>query len=798
MTGQRAHWGVALVLVMGAAPAVADDAELDAVGTDPSPLDAGAAPEASIAPTYDLDAGTGIESGVLSGIVQVRGTREPLAVALVTTSDQSFETGADGRFAIVLPPGPVKVHVAAAGHFARDFTEVLSTGQRLEVIYRLDRNSAIPYQTTVRDQRARTEVARIALHSEEAHETPGTMGEPLRSVMQLPGVSAVVSGLAYPVVRGTDPAATAYFLDGVRIPQLFHALAGPSVIHPDFIDSVDFYPGLAPARFGRLLGGAIEATTARPSDHVSITGSIDLINASAFAQVPIDATGTSVTVAARASYTPLIGAKIASAIIPHDPGTPPTDVVANFYDYQARIIQKVGAGKLRLLAFGSNDEVGTRPTDVYTPSGIFSATFHRVDLLWQVPLGIGTFEAGATFGRDVTGLTGDQGAQRAFDLNLSRWLGSARLGWNATLAEGLTLRAGIDAEFQSDTTDASGISGSLLRNEASASHTEAQGILAGAFVELRWVAGPLETLAGARLDLYSRFPDVTWVSAEPRLEERLRLNDRICVRAGAGLFHQPPTLALNFPVSDLALLDEGLQYAAHTEVGVDVQLPLGLELGVTGFYDPLFKTMEHSITELLYPSGTTAPRPGTAYGGELFLRRAAAGRFFGWLSATVQRSERLTTVYRFSDNGDVLATLQTNVPSAFDQTLVMHAVLGVRLPFNISAGVSLNFNTGRPEDGEVSTRTQRAVRDPATGELYWTTQDLDRVSRLPPYFRVDARVAKRWDFNDWTLEAYLDVMNASLTQEVLGYSYTAVNGQLQRSPIEIPLVLPMLGVKGKY
>src|SRR5581483_5278568 len=125
---------------------------------------------------------------------------------------------------------------------------------------------------------------------------------------------------------------------------------------PDFIDNIDFYAGVPPARFGRLLGGAIEATTAKPSDKLTLTGAIDLINASAFTQIPIDKTGTSVTLAARGSYTPLIGARIAQALIPSNPGEPPTNVVANFYDYQARIIQKLGSGKLKLLAFGSNDE----------------------------------------------------------------------------------------------------------------------------------------------------------------------------------------------------------------------------------------------------------------------------------------------------------------------------------------------------------------------------------------------------------------------------------------------------------
>ncbi len=55
------------------------------------------------------------------------------------------------------------------------------------------------------------------------------------------------SGLSYPVVRGALPAATGFFLDGVRVPQRYHLLAGGSVIHPDFIESIDFYPANAPA-----------------------------------------------------------------------------------------------------------------------------------------------------------------------------------------------------------------------------------------------------------------------------------------------------------------------------------------------------------------------------------------------------------------------------------------------------------------------------------------------------------------------------------------------------------------------
>jgi hypothetical protein len=759
----------------------------------------------------ELEAAAAVDAGapqqplnisVLEGRVQTRGTRDPIAVASVSVGEVYVETDADGRFSLELPPGEVVVHVAAAGHLPKDFTEKLEVGQRLEVVYRLERSHLLPYETTIRDQRARTEVARAALRREEAHETPGTMGDPLRSVMQLPGVTSVVSGLAYPVVRGTEPAATAYFLDGVRIPQLFHALAGPSVIHPDFIDQVDFYAGVPPARFGRLLGGAIDATTTRPPDHFSITGSIDLINASAFAQVPIEKTGTTFSVAARGSYTPLVGAAVASAVIPHDPGQPPTDVVANFYDYQARITQKVGDGKLRLLAFGSSDAVGTQPNGGQAPTGVFSAIFHRVDLLWQAPAGPGTIEIGATFGRDLTNLHGDQGGMRFFEVDMARWLGAARLGWFAALPSGLTIRAGSDIELQWTTSNAQGISGSLSPMQAVAgaaqTNTVANGFLGGIYVQARYVAGPFDTMAGVRVDVFGLEPNVAWGSVEPRLDERLKLSDRVTVRAAAGLFHMPPTLSLAFPSSDLAQLGEGLQWAAHTEVGADVQLPLGIEIGVTGFYNPLFRTVEHSVTELLYPSDASAVTHGDAYGVELFLRRAAAGRWFGWLSATLQRSERLETLYRFGDNGNVLGSLQTNVPSSSDELLTLHLVVGAKLPYNITAGISLHFNTGRPEDGEISSRTMRPVMDPVTGLPYWTPQDLDRVSRLPPYFRADFRVSKLWAFDDWQLEAYLDVLNASVTKEVLAYQYSVSGNSLSQTPLDVPIVLPMLGVKGRY
>ena len=42
-----------------------------------------------------------------------------------------------------------------------------------------------------------------------------------------------------------------------------HLLSGPSVIHPEFIDEIQFYPGGAPAPYGGYTGGIVDGRTAR-------------------------------------------------------------------------------------------------------------------------------------------------------------------------------------------------------------------------------------------------------------------------------------------------------------------------------------------------------------------------------------------------------------------------------------------------------------------------------------------------------------------------------------------------------
>ena len=391
------------------------------------------------------DAGVAPKPGRLSGVVSTKGSRDVVTLAQLRLEDGGVtlaETDTSGRFSVELPAGDARIEVTAPGHLKRVFPEKVTAGQQVEVRYRLEPTFGRPYETVVRGQADRAELSRSTLSGAELHEAAGTGGQPLRVVMLLPGVVTPASGLSYPVVRGAVPAATGFFLDGVRMPQLYHLLAASSVVHPDFIERIDFFPANAPARYGRISGGVIGAHVAKArDDRVHLSVAADLLQANAFVEVPITSTGTNITAAGSVNYAGWLLSALSAANAFN--GTSP---VLESYDYQARVEQKVGRGSVRLLAFGSSDLAGVRSAPgTYTPTLLAASRFHRVDLAAQLPVGPGVLEVGSWVGWETMGLRYSQ-VDTGGEFNLQRFLWTGRVTYRVELGEHVQLKAGFDAE----------------------------------------------------------------------------------------------------------------------------------------------------------------------------------------------------------------------------------------------------------------------------------------------------------------------------------------------------------------
>src|SRR5690606_19813385 len=113
---------------------------------------------------------------------------------------------------------------------------------------------------------ARREPRAQTLTRAEVRQLPGAFGDPFRASEALPGVTPLASGVPFFYVRGAPPGNVGYYLDGIRLPLLYHVGLGPSVVHPALISRVDLYPGAYPTRYGRFSGGVVAGEVAAPLD----------------------------------------------------------------------------------------------------------------------------------------------------------------------------------------------------------------------------------------------------------------------------------------------------------------------------------------------------------------------------------------------------------------------------------------------------------------------------------------------------------------------------------------------------
>ncbi|HEY0840539.1 MAG TPA: TonB-dependent receptor [Vulgatibacter sp.] len=672
----------------------------------------------------------------LSGVLVEKGTRKPVAEAMVIVevAGGSFraETAADGSFELRSRAGRARVEVSAPGYVRFVVHEELADGRDVSVRYLVERRSYDPYEIVVVGKAEREEVSRTSLRDREIARVPGTFGDPFRVVGALPGVGQVFSLLSYPIVRGSNPGATGILLDGIRVPQLYHYLAGPAVIHPSFIERVDFYPGSFPVDYGGYTGGIIDGVTRapRPGERMVDIG-LDLTNASLMLRQPVLGDSTTVTMAGRYGYPGMLLSAFSE------------DAFAGYWDYQMRVDTGPISDRFTVFAFGSYDEVGERDFggDMKTT---LRSQFHRLDLRYRAG-GERTFGTYAiAFGVDQLYTGGEVGS-------LDTWSVEPRARWQVGMTDELSLRFGLDAAFRR--TDSS------TPEDASESRSnlpETRVASAGGFLESPWWLGRDFVLTpGLRLDVYDT-RSASKSSADPRVSWRYRMYEapeeaQVWLKGGVGLYHQPPRFFVPIPGLDELALDLGLPASIQTSLGAEVEMTSGWHFDLQGYYnhmDPILLEPDLGDTGSKPPddgvdpgqpperdefASLTQPRQGRSYGLELLVRKRDGGALFGWIAYTLSRSERT----RVSGGWE---------PFDFDRTHMLHLVAGVRLPRNWEVGGRFQVQSGRP------------FRDSDTGKI---------DGRVAPFTRFDIRIDKRAVYNEWMLDFYIDVINVMLSPEAV-------------------------------
>ncbi|WP_236519716.1 TonB-dependent receptor [Sandaracinus amylolyticus] len=604
----------------------------------------------------------------------------------------------------------------------------------------------------------------------EIRDVPGAFGDPFRALEAMPGVTPVATGVPYVYVRGAPPASSLYVYDDLPLPMLFHLGIGPAVIHPRMLGPVRLHAGVAPARYGRHLGGVIvgEGPEARDVDRVAGEVELRLLDANGYVETPL--LGGEIMGALRIGYPGLVLSLI-------------TDEAELFYgDYQLRgRIPLSSREELRLVWIGSFDQLVLRSDETTTTTTV---QFHRGELRFVRRIGAGA-ELGLALraGFEESSIGTDD--PNALSLAIAATTIGPRL-WLALVEGPVRLRIGADAigSFGRSVPPANVDTFDPFRYDGVFS-TSAVRSTSGAFAELIWAIDPTWSIeVGGRFDLWTAGSYATG-AIDPRLRVTARVLDALELHVGGAIVRQPATFLVPLPgVADVPML-RGLQTAYQAEVGARYEHPLfEAELQLFAHrYEALafvdFFLLAASTQEVCARPGGGCQRidgvprtNGTSWGGELFVRMPPSNEIpvSGWVSYTLAWNE-------VEEIAGIAMRPSYDVRHLLNTVVQWHVVEGFH------AGVRLLVRSGAP----------RGVfyRDDVGA-----TQRLER--ELDAYARLDVQLSYAWDAGWGRMRVSLDWLNASFSEEPIALSCTnddtgpPTDCRQQKTP---PIVGPNLGLR---
>jgi TonB family protein len=637
----------------------------------------------------------------------------------------------------------------------------------------------------VQGERPPREATKRTLAAEEIQKLPGTNGDALRSLTNLPGVARPPGLDGLLIVRGSAPRDTQVFIDGTTVPLIYHLGGLSSVIPSEMLERIDFYPGNFGPQYGRGMGGIVDVGVRSPKkDKLHGLLQLDTVDARFIAEGPLS-DSTRVMVGARRSWldlwlTPVLrsnGVGVTAA--------------PRYYDYQAMIEHDLSSHtSVRLFAFGADDRtVLTLNSPSSTDPAIGGDTSdHRG--FWRVQGRIDTRPSSDVHFTTMLSAghsTQDTSVGDLF-VNVGAFTFEGRSDLRATLAPALTTVVGIDVqddifdaavrlppvEFDSDqnTGPLFGRPPVLLKTKGNVIRPAAYAML-----EITPFAG-LKLYPGVRGDFNQ---DTRGFTVDPRISVRYDVHPgfpRTTLKGGAGIFHQPPEPYQSIAPFGTPNIDSNKAY--QYSAGVEQEFTRELELSLEGYYKDLEDLIVARPAAQANGAGQTYENTGSGrtYGGELLLRYKPTGRFFGWLAYTLSRSERR------DGPGEPKYLFE------FDQTHVLTALGSYKLGRGWQLGARFRYVTGSPYTPKLG-----GVMDYDAG-VYSPISSPDRnSSRLPAFQQLDVRVDKTWTFKNFSLTVYADVQNVYNHKNVEAqgdnYNYS------KTTPVYGLPLLPIIGIRGE-
>lgn len=246
----------------------------------------------------------------LSGKIQDKSTGEDLFGAIIVVKElpaTGVAANEYGFYSLSLPQGTYTLTCSYLGYKAVSQTIVLDKDQSIS--WALENNNTIKEvvitETKADENLSKTNMGTIKLDVQEIAKIPVLFGEKdvLKTIQLLPGVKSAGEGNSGFFVRGGATDQNLILLDEAPVYNASHLLGFFSTFNSDAIKDVSLIKGNAPAQYGGRLASVLDVRMKEGNDKkYQVTGGVGLISSRLSVEGPIQKDKSSFMISGRRTY----------------------------------------------------------------------------------------------------------------------------------------------------------------------------------------------------------------------------------------------------------------------------------------------------------------------------------------------------------------------------------------------------------------------------------------------------------------------------------------------------------------
>ena len=699
--------------------------------------------------------------GKITGRVVDEATQQPLTGAVITAdgTGKGAATDINGYYEINgLSFGSFRLTASLLGYKPLTKMDIFVNSAKPSVVDFSLAQSTIELQgvtvTSSLFQKDPNQLNSIATFNyEEIRRSPGGFEDVIRALSVLPGVAQADAGRNDLIVRGGAPSENLYVLDGIVVPNINHfgtqgATGGPlSYIDLNYVSETSFSTGGFSVMYGDKLSSVL--TIDLRNGRQDKIGGKAIISASQFGlniEGPFSR-NTDFLFSVRRSYLDLIFKAAGASFIPE------------YYDVLNKVTHKIdGNNSLSFLLVAAFDRVkyiNNTSDQRYDNSTILGSN----QLNYTTGLSFKHLFNNGFYTLTLSRNYNDYDTSQKDSLLNPLFINKSKEGENSLKGD-LVYKAGKNSElnvggqfryikFNADIYFPTFITSFKDTLNVNSLNSSDKFYKAGFYSQYAFtIFDRLRVNAGIRTDYFNAIENKFTFS--PRASLSYALTEITNLNFSTGIYHQTPSYIwlLANPMNRNLKSIRTDQYI----LGLDHLLREDMQVRIEGFYKNYRDYPASTIRNYLVLANTGAGFAGSddnfaAFGLDPLVSKG---------TGTVSGCELL--LQKKSSNTPYYGTLSLTYSESYFKALDGVKRIGSydqRWIFNLSGGYIFD------EKWEASIKFRYSTGKPGTPYNFDGTQDVSRYNtiRLDPNHSLDIRIDRRFNFNLWSLIAYIDVQN---------------------------------------